>query len=88
LAVQPITSSCCGMAGAFGYGADTQEASRAMAEAGLLPAVRAAAAEDMIVADGTSCRHQIADLGGRAAVHSVRVIDRALLSGQAGGGAD
>ncbi len=78
LAVQPITSSCCGMAGAFGYGADTQDASRAMAESGLLPAVRAAAAEDIIVADGTSCRHQIADLGGRKAVHSVQVIERAL----------
>ena len=78
LSVQPITSSCCGMAGAFGYGAETQEASRDMAEAGLLPAVRAAAAEDIIVADGTSCRHQIADLGGREAVHSIRVLDRAL----------
>ena len=78
LQVQPIVSSCCGMAGAFGYGTDTQDASRAMAEAGLLPAVRAAAAEDIIVADGTSCRHQIADLGGRAAVHSVRIIDQAL----------
>ena len=78
LAVQPITSSCCGMAGAFGYQAENQVESRAMAEAGLLPAVRAAAATDWIVADGTSCRHQIADLGGRKAVHSVQVIDRAL----------
>ena len=64
LTVAPIQSSCCGMAGAFGYQAETQAESRAMAEAGLLPAVRAAAgAEDVIVADGTSCRHQIADLG-------------------------
>ncbi len=78
LAVKPIASSCCGMAGAFGYQAETQDESRAMAEAGLLPAVRAAGPEDWIVADGTSCRHQIADLGGRAAVHSVRVLDRAL----------
>ena len=78
LAVAPIASSCCGMAGAFGYGAETQDASRAMAEAGLLPAVRAAADEDLIVADGTSCRHQIADLSGRRAVHSVLVLDRAL----------
>ncbi len=45
LAVKPIASSCCGMAGSFGYQAETQEESRAMAEAGLLPAVRAAAAE-------------------------------------------
>ena len=80
LSVQPITSSCCGMAGAFGYGAETQQASRDMAEAGLLPAVRAAGAEDIIVADGTSCRHQIADFSGREALHSVRVLDRALLA--------
>ncbi len=78
LAVQPIESSCCGMAGAFGYQAETQEVSRAMAEAGLLPAVRNAAADDIIVADGTSCRHQIRDLGGREAMHSVRVLEQAL----------
>ena len=79
LAVKPITASCCGMAGAFGYQAETQGASRAMAEAGLLPAVRAAGQDDWIVADGTSCRHQIADLGGRKAVHSVRLIEQALV---------
>ena len=78
LTVKPIASSCCGMAGSFGYQAETQAESRAMAEAGLLPAVRDAAAEDIIVADGTSCRHQIRDLGGREAVHSVRLLDRAL----------
>ena len=81
LEVTPIVSSCCGMAGAFGYQAETQGESRAMAEAGLLPAVRAAGAEDWVVADGTSCRHQIADLGGRAAVHSVVLLDRALGGG-------
>ena len=78
LTVKPIASSCCGMAGAFGYQAETQEVSRAMAEAGLLPAVRRAAADDIIVADGTSCRHQIRDLGGREAIHSVRLLERAL----------
>ena len=78
LDVKPITSSCCGMAGPFGYQAETQDASRAMAEAGLLPAVRKAEEHDFIVADGTSCRHQIRDLGGREAVHSVRLLDRAL----------
>jgi len=78
LDVRPIESSCCGMAGAFGYQAETQDVSRAMAEAGLLPAVRACAPQDLVVADGTSCRHQIADLGGREALHSVRVLDRAL----------
>ena len=87
LEVEPIKSSCCGMAGAFGYGAETQEPSRAMAEAGLLPAVRAAGPGDLIVADGTSCRHQIADLSGRDAVHSVIVLDRALRAGAVGSGA-
>jgi Fe-S oxidoreductase len=66
------------MAGGFGYQAETQHISRAMAEASLLPALRAAAADDIIVADGTSCRHQIRDLAGREAIHSVRVLERAL----------
>jgi FAD/FMN-containing dehydrogenase/Fe-S oxidoreductase len=78
LTVRPIAASCCGMAGPFGYQTETQDVSRAMAEAGLLPAVRAAAAEDFIVADGTSCRHQIRDLSDREAIHSVRLLDRAL----------
>jgi Fe-S oxidoreductase len=50
-----------------------------------MPAVRATAAGDVIVADGTSCRHQIADLGGRTAIHSVRLLDRALCEGAVGG---
>jgi Fe-S oxidoreductase len=78
LSVQPIGSSCCGMAGTFGYQAETEPTSRAMAEAALLPAVRAAGAHDFIVADGTSCRHQIRDLSGREAIHSVSLMDRAL----------
>ncbi|MCU0945640.1 MAG: FAD-binding oxidoreductase, partial [Rubritepida sp.] len=76
--VKPIASSCCGMAGAFGYEAKNLEASKAMAELSLLPAVRAAAPEHLIVADGTSCRHQIADLAGREALHAIRVLARAL----------
>jgi FAD/FMN-containing dehydrogenase/Fe-S oxidoreductase len=78
LDVRPIVSSCCGMAGAFGYQAETQDASRAMAEASLLPTVRAAGTDELIVADGFSCRHQIRDLAGREVVHSVRVLERAL----------
>ena len=76
--VTPITSSCCGMAGSFGYEAKNLEVSKAMAELSLIPAVRAAPDEDLIVADGTSCRHQIADLAGKEALHSVRVLDMAL----------
>ena len=78
LDLQPIQSACCGMAGAFGYQSETQAASKAMAEATLLPAVRAAAAHDWIIADGTSCRHQINDLSGRRAVHSAVLLDHAI----------
>ena len=74
LDVRPIESSCCGMAGAFGYQAETAKVSRAMGELSLLPAVRAAGAEDWIVADGTSCRHQIADGAGRRAVHAATLL--------------
>ena len=74
LDVRPIESSCCGMAGAFGYQAETAHVSRAMGELSLLPAVRAAGADDWIVADGTSCRHQIADGAGRRAVHAATLL--------------
>ncbi|MCZ4261094.1 FAD-binding protein [Limimaricola sp. G21655-S1] len=71
-----IQSSCCGMAGAFGYGADTIDVSLAMGEADLLPAVRRAAPEALIIANGTSCRHQIADGTRRRALHIAEVFDR------------
>ena len=61
LDVQTIESSCCGMAGAFGYDAETIDVSLKMGELSLLPAVRKAPADALIVADGTSCRHQIHD---------------------------
>ena len=68
-----IESSCCGMAGSFGYEAAHFETSMQMAELSLLPAVRAAP-DAIIVADGTSCRHQIADGAGRTALHVARVL--------------
>jgi len=74
LKVETVESSCCGMAGAFGYGADTIDVSMAMGELSLLPAVRKADAETLIVADGTSCRHQIRDGAQRAALHVARVL--------------
>jgi len=74
LKVELIASSCCGMAGAFGYQAETLAASRAMAELSLLPKVRAAADDAIVVADGTSCRHQIAEGAGRQALHVARVL--------------
>ena len=78
LKTELVNSSCCGMAGAFGYQSETVEVSKAMAELDLLPAVRAARADTLIVADGTSCRHQIADGAQRGAVHVARVLQSAL----------
>jgi len=78
LAVEPIESSCCGMAGSFGYEAEHYDVSMKMAEAALLPRVRAADAATVVVADGTSCRHQIRDGAGRDAIHVARVLERAL----------
>jgi FAD/FMN-containing dehydrogenase/Fe-S oxidoreductase len=78
LTVHTIESSCCGMAGGFGYEAEHYEISMRMAERSLLPAVRRAPPDALIVADGTSCRHQIADGAGRAAVHVARVLEAAL----------
>jgi FAD/FMN-containing dehydrogenase/Fe-S oxidoreductase len=78
LNVEIIESSCCGMAGAFGYGADTYQASLEMAELSLLPAVRRADAATLVVADGTSCRHQIKDGTERPALHVARVLAMSL----------
>jgi FAD/FMN-containing dehydrogenase/Fe-S oxidoreductase len=78
LKVETIESSCCGMAGSFGYEAGHYEVSMKMAELALLPKVRAAGADALIVADGTSCRHQIEDGASRKAVHVARVLARAL----------
>jgi Fe-S oxidoreductase len=81
LEVKAIESSCCGMAGSFGYEAEHYAASKAMAELSLLPAVRQAAQGDVIVADGTSCRHQIHDGAAAEALHVARVLALALDSG-------
>jgi hypothetical protein len=66
------------MAGAFGYGADTYDASMKMGELALLPAVRASSPEALIVADGVSCRQQIKDGTGRLAVHVARVLEMSV----------
>ena len=78
LKVETVESSCCGMAGSFGYEAAHHDISMKMAEAALLPKVRAAGADTIVVADGTSCRHQIAEGAAREAVHVARVLARAL----------
>jgi FAD/FMN-containing dehydrogenase/Fe-S oxidoreductase len=79
LEVETVESSCCGMAGAFGYGADTYGVSMQMGELSLLPAVRKAAPDTLIAADGFSCRHQIRDGSGRTAVHVARILRGVLI---------
>ncbi|HEY6922754.1 MAG TPA: heterodisulfide reductase-related iron-sulfur binding cluster, partial [Steroidobacteraceae bacterium] len=78
LQVSPVESSCCGMAGSFGYEAEHSTVSRAMAELSLFPAVRQRPVGSIVVADGTSCRHQILDGTSVAAVHASRVLAMAL----------
>jgi Fe-S oxidoreductase len=76
--VEEVDSGCCGMAGSFGYETEHMAISQAMAERALLPAVRAAGAATTIVAAGTSCRHQIADLAARDAIHPAEALARRL----------
>jgi Fe-S oxidoreductase len=78
LDVKPIESSCCGMAGAFGYQAETYDVSMAMGELTLFPAVRGADAASLIVADGFSCRHQIEHGTSRKPLHVAEVLAGAL----------
>ncbi len=74
---QLIESSCCGMAGSFGYEVEHIEASKQMAELSLLPGIRKEP-NAIVVADGTSCRHQIADGASREAMHIARVLEMHL----------
>lgn len=76
LTVDLINSSCCGMAGAFGYQAETADISRAMGELTLLPAVRSAEMDTLILADGISCRHQIFDNTTRQPLHVAQLFFR------------
>ena len=79
LDVDTVASSCCGMAGSFGYQKETYDISLKMGEMSLLPAVRDAEEDTLIVADGTSCRHQISDGTGRNAQHVARVLEQAMV---------
>jgi FAD/FMN-containing dehydrogenase/Fe-S oxidoreductase len=81
LEVETIESSCCGMAGSFGYETQHYDVSMQMAELSLLPRIRQADGDTVLVADGTSCRHQIADGAQREAQHVARVLARALHAG-------
>ncbi|MCA3138032.1 MAG: FAD-binding protein [Rhodocyclaceae bacterium] len=81
LSVETIEATCCGMAGSFGYEAEHYETSMKIGELSVLPKMRAAAGDALLVADGTSCRHQIRDGAQRGAVHVARVLERALATG-------
>ncbi len=77
LTVETFDSTCCGMAGAFGYEAEHYDMSLKIGELGVLPTLRAAPSDTLLAACGTSCRHQIADTLGRDARHIVRLLDDA-----------
>jgi Fe-S oxidoreductase len=77
LSVETFDSTCCGMAGSFGYETEHYEMSLKIGELGVLPRIRAVSAGTLLAANGTSCRHQIADAAGREARHLVRILDEA-----------
>jgi Fe-S oxidoreductase len=77
ITVETFDSTCCGMAGSFGYEAEHHEMSLKIGELGVLPKMRTAAPDMLLAANGTSCRHQIADAAGREARHLVRILDDA-----------
>ncbi|MDD5460228.1 MAG: heterodisulfide reductase-related iron-sulfur binding cluster [Methylococcales bacterium] len=78
LDLQYLDSGCCGMAGSFGFEKDKYEVSCQTGELALLPAVRAASPDTLIVADGYSCREQIAQMTARRSLHSAEVMLMAL----------
>ena len=77
--VETIATSCCGMAGRFGYDHRHQAVSRQMAQASLIPAIEKADAAALVVADGFSCRHQIYDLANRDVLHCVELLAQGFL---------
>jgi Fe-S oxidoreductase len=76
--LESVDSGCCGMAGPFGFDHDKYEISQAVGERVLLPAVRRATPETLIVSDGFSCREQILHATGRKAMHLAEVIQLAI----------
>src|SRR5438128_10669569 len=78
LDVEVLDSGCCGMAGSFGFEKDHYDVSIKCGERILLPAVRAAARDTLIIADGFSCREQIAQATDRHALHLAQVVQMAL----------
>jgi Fe-S oxidoreductase len=73
-----LDAGCCGMAGPFGFAKDKYAVSQAIGERVLLPAVRAAEPDTIVVSDGFSCREQIVQATGRKAMHLAEVLQLAL----------
>jgi Fe-S oxidoreductase len=76
--VQVLDTGCCGMAGSFGFEKEHYDLSVAIANLSILPAL-AASPNSLVVATGTSCRHQIRDLAGRHARHPLEVLNEQLV---------
>ena len=81
LEIKTIDSSCCGMAGSFGYEKEHYDASMEMGSLSLFPAINEAESDTLVVADGVSCRGQIEHGTGRQAMHVARVLQMALKTG-------
>lgn len=88
LQLQPNPTGCCGHAGSFGYEAEHYPVSMTIAEQALLPAVRGAGDDTLVVADGFSCREQIRHGSGRHALHPVEIVDLALRRARIGSARD
>ena len=84
VALESLDAGCCGMAGSFGFEREKYEISRAVGERVLLPAVREASPDTLIVSDGFSCREQIAQLTGRKAFHLAEVLKLAATQSPSG----
>jgi Fe-S oxidoreductase len=80
--VEVLDAGCCGMSGIFGFEARKFDVSTAVAESGVLPAIRRAGAATLVCADGFSCRSQIRDLGDRRALHLAEILHAALLGSE------
>ena len=78
LKFEQVPGGCCGMAGSFGYEKEHYEISKKIGDVGPLPHIRGASKNVVIVANGTSCRHQFNDLAGKKAVHLSQIVDTAL----------
>jgi len=79
-----LDSGCCGLAGSFGFEAEHHDVSVAIAESRLLPMVRAAAADTLVIGDGFSCKTQVEQLSDRRPLHTAQVLKMALEHGPEG----